>query len=409
LVLGWSDDQLRRIVHHLEPVLPEDISVEMRFAVAAVARSIVAEKVLTGLGVHYARAKTPYSQPKRYRTGDPRFSWHYVTKAMDHLRLAGLIEHAVGEYWPGHPGKGLESVALATGQLLCLVGPLIDEWDARAMFGNLETIVLRGRGRCDVDYEETEATVAMRDQVQIVNDALLGLELQHRGRRIVVPPVRRIFSGSFERGGRFYCHGESFQNMSFGQRSELEVMIDGQLHRMVEVDYRNLHIAMAYSEAGEDIPDGDQYRIDGFDRGVVKLAVNTMLNARRGATLAVANALHDDPDLRRVSGVDLRDRVACRALAEQVVAAIERQHQPIKDYFGSNCGARFQRKDSDMAMQVMAAMIHSTGRCPLPIHDSFIVAVADAELLKRTMGEVSTRHGLRLDLKVLRLPGSLSV
>jgi hypothetical protein len=46
-----------------------------------------------------------------------------------------------------------------------------------------------------------------------------------------------------------------------------------------QVDYANLHIRMAYSEAGKRIPDGDQYTIDGFDRGLVKLAVNTLFNA----------------------------------------------------------------------------------------------------------------------------------
>jgi hypothetical protein len=38
-----------------------------------------------------------------------------------------------------------------------------------------------------------------------------------------------------------------------------------------------------------------------------------------------------------------------------------------------------------MAMEVMTRMIQRTGRCPLPIHDSFLVADIDAESLKETM------------------------
>ena len=51
-------------------------------------------------GVHYARAKDPYRVPKRYRDGDPRFSWYYVTRGMDAPLRAGLIEHAVGVWFP---------------------------------------------------------------------------------------------------------------------------------------------------------------------------------------------------------------------------------------------------------------------------------------------------------------------
>ena len=70
-----------------------------------------------------------------------------------------------------------------------------------------------------------------------------------------------------------------------------------------------------------------------------------------------------------------------------------------RSYFNSDCGARFQRRDSDMAMEVMTRMIQRTGRCPLPIHDSFLVADIDTESLRQTMKEVARHHGLRLKVK----------
>jgi hypothetical protein len=77
---------------------------------------------------------------------------------------------------------------------------------------------------------------------------------------------RRIFNGSFDRGGRFYCHGSSFQNMPASQRPELELVVDGVVHPVVEIDYSNLHITMAYAEAGAPLPEGDQYAVDGLHR-----------------------------------------------------------------------------------------------------------------------------------------------
>jgi len=189
--------------------------------------------------------------------------------------------------------------------------------------------------------------------------------------------------------------------MPAGQRLELEWIIDGTAHPTVEIDYANLHIRMAYSEAGKRIPEGDQYTIEGFDRGLVKVAVNTLFNASttNSAILAITEELRYAPALRAVGDVKSSNRSPCRALAKRVVAAIYDKHHRIKSHFGSDCGARFQRQDSNMAIEVMTRMIQRTGRCPLPIHDSFLVPEIDADLLSQTMIEVAREYGLQLDLK----------
>jgi hypothetical protein len=272
----------------------------------------------------------------------------------------------------------------------------------------VETIVLRDRAnKTEVDYAETADTVVMREQVRILNDHLAQLELRHRGQKFDIPIGRRIFNDSFDRGGRFYCHGPSFQNMPARQRLELDWIIDGTAHPTVEIDYANLHIRMAYSEAGTRIPHGDQYTIDGFDRALVKVAVNTLFNAptTNSAILAITEELRYAPALRAVGDVKSSNRSPCRALAKRVVAAIHHKHRRIKSYFGSDCGAPFQRQDSDMAMEVMTRMIQRTGRCPLPIHDSFLVPEIDADILSQTMIEVAREYGLELDLKDSRGAG----
>jgi hypothetical protein len=400
LVLGWSDDQLKPVVNRLASLLPDNLTDQMQLAIASIARSIVAEEKITGLGVHYARKRDRYGQPQRYRDGDPRFSWYYVTRAMDHLMGAGLIEHALGVWFPR--ARGYQSVAWATDELMTLVGPLVDVSEHRGICMRVETIVLRDRAdKAEVDYIETAATVAMREQVRILNDNLQRHDLRHHGQRVDIPIGRRVFSGSFDLGGRFYCHGPSFQNMPAGQRLELEWIIDGTAHPTVEIGYANLHIRMAYSEAGKRPPSGDQYTIDGFDRGLVKVAVNTLFNApttNRGI-LAITEKLRYAPDLRAVNNTTSSDRSPCRAQAKRVVAAIHHKHREIKSYFGSDCGARFQRRDSDMAIEIMTRMIRRSGRCPLPIHDSFLVPDIDADILSQTMIEVAREHRLELELK----------
>ena len=52
-----------------------------------------------------------------------------------------------------------------------------------------------------------------------------------------------------------------------------------------------------------------------------------------------------------------------------------------------------------MAMQVMLTMIRRTGRCPLPMHDSFLVAEPDVETLAAVMMAVGHENNLRLALK----------
>ena len=65
LVLGWTDDQLRPVVERLDPWLPDGLTDKWKLAIASCALSVVAEKKLTGRGVHYARRRGL----TRYRSG----------------------------------------------------------------------------------------------------------------------------------------------------------------------------------------------------------------------------------------------------------------------------------------------------------------------------------------------------
>lgn len=396
LRLQWSDEQLSAITDKVRPLLAGEPTDRMVLAAASIIRSIALEERATGRGVHYARGKDLYNIPARYRAGDRLFTWHLVTKAMDLLASAGLIKHHLGAW-----AYGRQSVAYATDELMALVGSHIDVSEGRALEARSEMIALRdSAGKKLLDYLDTIATEAMRRDVLRINESLTDLRIVHRGRRLRTPIIRRIFNGSFERGGRLYFQGTSVQNMSADDRLDLEVVVEGELRPVVEIDYRALHINMAYAEAGVSMPTGDPYSIDGFDRAAVKLAVNVLFNARsrRSAVGAVARNL-DGPVSVLLAQNPAASGDSIRDLAETLVSAVEHKHSRINPLFGSDCGARFQRLDSDIAVDVMLRMLEQTGRCPLPLHDSFIVADVDADLLRLTMTTVAREHGLELEVK----------
>ena len=131
LVLGWTDDQLKPLVDRLAPFLPDNLTDQMQLAIASCARSIVAEKQLTDRAVHYARRRDAYRVPQRYRCGDPRYSWHYITRSIDTLEQIGLINQVPGLRRPRR--TGFQSVAWATDELMTLIGPLVDVSEHRGI------------------------------------------------------------------------------------------------------------------------------------------------------------------------------------------------------------------------------------------------------------------------------------
>ena len=411
LVLGWRDDQLAPVVKLLDPLLPrclpskpeKTITSNVKCVIAACARSLVVEALTTGSWVRYTRRKDDYRILKRYRRDDRFYSWYFVTNAIDVLKETGLIDHQDG-YW--EPGGGRQPIARPTSALLELLAPVIDVWEPREEPHQVEVIVLRDReDKREIDYEDTDETNALRAEVEALNDALQQLHLYKDGKPFLIQWMRRIFNGDTSRGGRCYCIGDSFQNIRSAERLGLQLLIAGVLHPVVEIDYANLHAVMAYTRAGLPIPPGDQYEIEGFDRDVVKRAFNVLLNAtgRHKAVSALVEDLHHkDPELWEHSGLPTHLRSECRPYAEAVIAAIEEKHSAIAEYFGSDRGAVFMRRDSDMAVKVMLRMIHRTGRCPMPIHDSFLVADIDQGALDLTMREVALEEGLDLCLKVSR-------
>ncbi len=375
---------------------------KMRRAVAAFLISGFYNEKVADCATHYSRKSGRYNAvPKRYRVEDPYNTYYYRTKAADILRdkRVGLITHAMGE-WP----KNLESVFLLTGDAIALLSDLIDVY---ALSPALPSEVLQLRERGDgpgykrlLAYEDTPETNAKRERVQRLNRESANLVVYHaRGHRM---PVRyhQTFCETWEQGGRLSCSGTSFQSIHAHERLDLQIVVDGRRSPVVEYDFDNNHFVMAYKQAGAKRPRGDLYRIPGFPRDHSKVASVIMINALTisSGLLAVANEVGDEEflALAQNAGGYFSPRHTGDTYTHRLVDAIRKKHHKVAHLFFGDWGVKFQREESEMALEVLELMIEQVGQPPLDVHDSFVAPEAHGPELQKVMREVNLVTARRL-------------
>jgi len=193
----------------------------------------------------------------------------------------------------------------------------------------------------------------------------------------------RIFNDiEFKTGGRFY--GAWWQTVPSKYRSR--IVIDGK--RTKEYDFSGLHPNILYAMGNLAFPD-DPYDslVKGVPRKVCKKAFNAMLNSPK--------VLKTLPDLR------LSQYGTTFAILS---AAIIERHKPIAHHFYTGIGKELQRKDSDMAEDVM--LHFAKMRVPvLPVHDSFVMHHGYEKELQDVMakafkGRFGRDIGIKLESKM---------
>ncbi len=179
----------------------------------------------------------------------------------------------------------------------------------------------------------------------------------------------RVFNNStFGNGGRFY--GGWWQEIP--SRYRRFITING--YPTAELDYSNLQIAMLYAREGLKL-EGDAYSIDGVPpefRKLIKLTTLKIINAE-----GRIKAPRKDMLPPRVSWRDLQ-------------SAIKEKHTPIDRYFNTGVGIELQRRDADIAEEVMLTLM-AEGTLALPVHDSFIVEDGRQDRLKQVMSDAYRR------------------
>lgn len=216
---------------------------------------------------------------------------------------------------------------------------------------------------------------------------LKGNHVEYTVPEMALEYQRKFCRGSWDCGGRFYA---DVQNIPSDWRKHMRIGDEP----VVELDYDNLHIAMLYAEEGKRLS-GDAYNItSSFDLGeemdeviglreeerehyrqrqrtVVKRALNVLINAENYQSAYKALKHHGWTE---EIGAPLAGDVF-----KPLVDALRTKHKPISEHFHSDRGIRLQRKDSDLAYEVMT----QTGA--IGIHDGFVIEASREKELRDAM------------------------
>lgn len=279
-----------------------------------------------------------------------------------------------------------------------------------------ECIILKqkeGGESKSIEYEDTELTIAMRQEVRAYTDMLnrhfidlrslttpyIEVKSDKNPQRIPVTQgkhfIRRVFlrgDTSFKCGGRYY--GGFWQNIPESKRkaqakgnSKIEdyrtdIMIDGEATN--ELDYSNLHIAILAAEAGVDLGDdaygfAEQLHSDiprDQQRAFVKAVILAAINARDDK--AVRGAVGDK---RKGSQFEFS---VTSAMVDAVLTAFRERYPGLSDNLGSDAGIRLMNIDSNIASLIVKEFV-AIDEPILVVHDSFIVRESQREFLREKM------------------------
>ena len=229
------------------------------------------------------------------------------------------------------------------------------------------------------EYEDDEATLALRQQITDINDwldtaditcSLPQVDQAHRR-------LRRIFNNSdFAQGGRLY--GGFWQAMSSDEREE-HILIEGDC--CVELDYGQMSLAILYGLTGTKPPEGDLYDLSAegiptdYRKGI-KTVIQALINSSKVPT-------------KMPKGV--RKLIPSRYTIKDILEAVARKHPAIYPQMTAGIGMQLFRKESDILVDVLETL-RSEGIVALPVHDAVIVMDEHHLQATKIMKEVFEGH-----------------
>ncbi len=385
LTLRW---QVRNVCLHSHLGIREPACHHDRQAESAILAAACKRWIEDPLGYTcYSRRAPHYTGMIRYY--GQVYTRTYVLRAVDRLTMLGILHHDLA---PSGPNTTWQSRFRLTSETVK------KRFDPEFVYEIGEVILLRDDDRRLIGYRDTAETRRMRFEVANCNEAIGGTSISighpqivQIGPTLLVPnrdgssnvvsltqeKLHRIFcNGTFAYGGRFYRVW--WQSVPKFMRAT--IVIGGS--DTVELDYSQLHPRLLYAMAGAALV-GDAYTLNGWPRGIGKVAFNVLVNARswHDATGAVAKAIQGDaPDM---------PSVIAWAQAADLVEAMKVRHKQVAAYFHSGVGVRLQRLDSEMALMTMLRLIRQ-GIVSLPVHDSFIVEHSYEDELREAMEHAYT-------------------
>ena len=229
------------------------------------------------------------------------------------------------------------------------------------------------------EYEDDEATLALRQQMTSINDWLdtADITCSHPQVDPAHRRLRRIFNNSnFAQGGRLY--GGFWQAMPSDERQE-HILIEGDC--CVELDYGQMSLAILYGLTGTKPPEGDLYDLSAegiptdYRKGI-KTVIQALINSSKVPTKMPKGVRKHLP-----SHTNIRD----------ILAAIESKHPTIYPQMTSGIGMQLFRKESDILVNVLEAL-RSEGIVALPVHDAVLVMEEHKQTTITIMKKVFKDH-----------------
>lgn len=318
-----------------------------------------------------------YSRNRNYYHGGrhPLMTYTNVTRGADDLEAGQWIQH-----FKQAPGcRNWQSAFHATDTLIDAMGYVLDRTPKLKLEKLRHLTILRDADGKAMDFKPTREIDRRDRKTATFNEAISSAEIIALDGSNMACPMARIHNETFDRGGRFYGMGTSWQNIKSEARKALS--IDGE--PVVELDFKTLHPAILYAEAGVPMP-ADCYAIDGWPRDLVKVAMLTLINATTESKARFSIA-HSD---RMAQVAEPGSQEALKSAAG-LIEAIKRKHAPIAEAFHSDAGARLMRIDSDIAEAVMGTLIARKGIVALPVHDSFLVPASKRDELEQAMAQAA--------------------
>lgn len=247
-----------------------------------------------------------------------------------------------------------------------------------------EVLILKS-GRDDegkaalMNYDDSQKTRRLRNQVQQINDWLLNADLELAAARSsarigedgeIIATYRRTLRRTFnnknwQQGGRF--SGGFWMTMPRVDRFR-RIRIGGEA--VADVDYQQLFPRLAYARARAPQPIGDLYDMvgDGTGRDGWKMLLNALLFTRAPLRRWPRDCSQLLPGMK----------------LSQAVALIKDKHRPIAHLFGTGVGFTLMFMESELLIAVITHLF-KRGVPALPLHDAVLAGKSHAETAKVAM------------------------
>jgi len=207
------------------------------------------------------------------------------------------------------------------------------------------------------------------------NTLLQSLDIKRGGREFAIIYTRIFCLPDLTLHGRYY----SIFALSRKENRHL-FTING--NPLVELDFSSMFVAMLRDTNNLDKMD-NMYQIDGFDRTLVKIAVNIMLNAR--SINSAIRAISKDYNVSIDKSKDL-------------VNLISVKHHELKDYFFADSGMSLMRYESEITRLAQRDCVKKN----IPViclHDGYYTTSKHVDDLKAIL-ELSYKNVIGADLNM---------